>query len=159
MVQSLGSLGTVHDRPDFVFDYFGATIRVNPELGEDIVLELSAAASGIGDDTGAADLIALKRTLVAAVIHPEDVDAVLAAARANHQNTEDLSTMAYAIIGAITDRPTSQPSDSSDGLLQTGPRSVDDSSLRVQRRFEAKGRPDLALMVVQAREFEAARSA
>lgn len=48
----------------------------------------------------------------------------------------------------LTARPTSRPSDSSDGPQQTAPISAEDSSsLEVVRRLKSKGRPDLAMAV------------
>ena len=49
----------------------------------------------------------------------------------------------------IAGRPTSRPSDSSDGSPTTGTRSTAGSSSRVIKRLESEGRPDLALLVQQ----------
>jgi hypothetical protein len=58
-----------------------------------------------------------------------------------------------------TERPTSRPSDSSDGPKNTKAKSGAGSSSKVIRRLEKSGRPDLALMVTMADEVRSVRSA
>lgn len=59
------------------------------------------------------------------------------------------------VLEVVAARPTSRPSDSSAGPGGTSPSSEGDSFSRVIGRLEGQGRPDLALIVEQAREFQA----
>lgn len=63
---------------------------------------------------------------------------------------EQLMEVAAKAMGEVSNRPTEQPSDSSAGLPITSPSSTGDSFSRVKERFERQGRPDLALLVMQA---------
>jgi hypothetical protein len=64
--------------------------------------------------------------------------------------------VAYRIIESATDRPTQLPADSSGGQSSTsGELTARSSATVVKQQFEARGRPDLALVVVQAQEAKA----
>lgn len=65
---------------------------------------------------------------------------------------DDLFEVVKDVYAAHAERPTSRPSDSSDGPDSTAPKSADVSSLPVKERYEAEGRPAWALQVVQAQE-------
>lgn len=144
---SLGDLGTPHAPHDVTFGYFGTEVRVHPDMTDLGLMDLVADLQDVSD--GAKAVSAL-RALVAAFIHPGDLDAFWATAKANRQTTEDLSELALSILSAVTDRPTRQPSDSSDGLPSTATRSTDDSSSQALRLLA--GRPDLQVAVLRERE-------
>jgi hypothetical protein len=64
---------------------------------------------------------------------------------------EDLMGVVQRVMTLLSERPTSQPSDSSDGPQQIAPTSeADSSSLAVVRRLKSTGRPDLAMAVVRS---------
>lgn len=67
-------------------------------------------------------------------------------------DTDDLLDFAGDALVALSARPTSRPSDSSAGPTTTEPSSTGGSSSRVIARFEADGRPDLALLVTRTQE-------
>lgn len=77
-------------------------------------------------------------------------------ATAKRADGEQLMAFVAKVIGELTERPTQRPSDSSDGPSSTGQSSTDDLSSRVKARLEEQGRPELALMVVQAEEARSA---
>ena len=63
---------------------------------------------------------------------------------------DDLLAVVSQAIEAIAARPTSEPSDSSDGPTHTSGSSADGSSSPVIARLVERGRPDLAVIVDQA---------
>lgn len=65
---------------------------------------------------------------------------------------EQLMAFVKEVMQEMTARPTSRPSDSSAGPPPTRQRSTDASSSRVIERLESKGRPDLALIVLDAQQ-------
>jgi hypothetical protein len=65
---------------------------------------------------------------------------------------EELFACVTQALTAMTARPTGRPSDSSDGSPNMSVNSAGGSSSQVIARLEAKGRPDLALIVTQAEE-------
>lgn len=69
---------------------------------------------------------------------------------------DELFAVVKDVLGALTARPTSRPSDSSDGPPTTSTSSTADFSSRAKLRLETQGRPDLALMVLEAQEARTA---
>jgi hypothetical protein len=64
---------------------------------------------------------------------------------------DELMGVVKRVMGQLSERPTSQPSDSSVGQPSTAPMSeAASSSLAVVRRLKSEGRPDLALAVVRS---------
>jgi hypothetical protein len=131
-------------------EFFGERIRLaEPEDCEFAMLEFAEAMPGL-DSGDVAAMGAIMRVLKAAV-HDDDLPRFLDLARKNRAQVErDLMPVIVAVFDRDTDRPTSRPSDSSDGPARTEPSSVVDSSSRVIARLEQQGRPDLALVVAQA---------
>ena len=149
---SLGSLGTPHDdvEPE-TFDYFGSTIRTNPELTEMALAEFFERAGSVDMDDKDSVLAAsgALMALLRDAIHPEEFGAFWATAKRNRQTAEDLLVVANAIIEGVVGRPTSRPSGS------TG-RPGDTSQKSASGVIEAAhpGRPDLqsaALRIVEER--------
>lgn len=149
---SIGNLGTERDQVDLDFGYFGETIRVNPDASESVGTEFAIRAQSIDEDNLAAATVATSDFL-RSLIHPEDFDRFLRTSVKNRQQTTDLLATAGAILEALSGFPTSQPSVSSDGPRITGTTSTAAPSWQdLKRRFEAEGRPDKALALVQAAE-------
>jgi hypothetical protein len=156
MSRTLEPLGTVHEELDINFPYFGTLIRVNPELSGLSLLDVLAGIAAFDDDTETVAVVAAVEELRAATVHADDLDVFRKISRANRQDLDDLIDLAKALIEAVAEVPTEQPSGSSSGLTSTEPSSVVVSSSPVVQRLEAQGRPDLALVVVQAQEFRSA---
>ena len=68
---------------------------------------------------------------------------------------DQLMVVVKDVIEVLSARPTSRPSDSSDGPSTTSVSSAGDSSTQVITRLEAQGRPDLALIVSMREESRA----
>lgn len=147
---SLGTFGTARPATDETFGWFGKEIRVNPDISDFAVLAQITQIVGSGEDD--ADLTALSG-LVGALIHADDVAEFTRLAIANRQTMEDLATLAYGLLEALTGRPTELPSDSSDGQPRTAARSEAASSSRALQLLD--DRPDLAVAVVRAQEAKA----
>jgi hypothetical protein len=151
MTIDLGDFGADHDPVEYSFQYFGDTIRVHPELTDLAIVDLFGR---VGGRTLAESMQAINR-IGELFIHPEDVDRFWSSARAHRQTQEDVIGLALALVGAMSERPTLQPSDSSDGLRRTDTSSTGDSFSRAIEILDDRGRPDLAV-AVQRRAREAA---
>jgi hypothetical protein len=149
---SLGELGQARAPSEETFGWFGTQMRVHPDLSDAAMVDAADAAETITDLDGAAALRLVKKFL-REVVHPEDFDQFWTIGRANRQSVEDFSTVAATLIEAVTGRPTQRPAGSSAGPGATAPNFADDSYSRVMRRLD--GRPDLQLMVLEARESRA----
>lgn len=157
----LGDLsGEEVDPVDAEFTYFGVTIRVNPDLNETMVVDLLEAADEIEvDDPG--QLLAAK-DYVRDHIHPDDFDTFWQMAITKRQGLGQVMRVCWGILEAVTDRPTSPPSDSSGGQPATRTKSAGGASARdiaksFVEEFEQVGRPDLANQVMLAVESREAR--
>lgn len=155
MTRRLGDFtGELTEAEVLTFGYFGTEIRVNPAFGELDVFDFMEEASSL-DENDPAAMTLIKRSLRACV-HEDDFDQFWKLARRNRQTSADLTQIFRQVLEAVTDRPTQQPSDSSDGPVSIGTKSTGGSSSAVVRRLEAQGRPDLALAVVRAQEAQPA---
>ena len=160
-----------------VFTYFGKQFRANPDLTETMVVDLLEA----GESTEVND----PRQLLAAKdyardhLHPEDFDDFWETAVANRQGIQQIMRVCWRLLEQVTERPTSPPSDSSDGRRDTPTNSADGASGQVIdsevvtptpaagnvqqvadhfiHKFEAQGRPDLANQIALAAESRVAR--
>lgn len=147
----LGELGQPSEASeDVTFGFFGHQMRVNPTFGELELVDFMDAAGAVDVNNSAS--FRLLKDLLRSTVHPDDFDAFWKAAKQHRQGVEDLMKIAYQVIEAVTARPTGQPTDSSDGQPSTAANSTGDSSTRVIRRLEAQGRPDLAVVAMQAAE-------
>jgi hypothetical protein len=136
-------------------EFFGERLKLSePSDFEFAMMEFAEVAEDLDADTLAGAAAVMR--ILKAVIHPDDVKRFVRLARTNHAQVErDLMPIVVDAFTRETDRPTGQPSESSDGLQPTSAPSADVSSLRVIRRLEQQGRPDLALMVDQAQRSRA----
>lgn len=115
-----------------------------------------AKAAKAGVDSEDMDGLAAMYDLLHQCIADDQWTRFEAAADRERADGEQLMGVVREALEAMTQRPTSRPSDSSDGSTTTLPNSVgDSSSLAVVHRLEQKGRPDLALMVQMAQEAQA----
>lgn len=126
----LGDLGGEVVEPVLAtFQYFGKTIRVNPDLTETTIIDMFDAAAKVkvtdprlvNEEDAAAILGQAEQTknYVREHIHPDDFDEFWATARANRQGVQRLMQVCWKIIELISERPTSPPSGSSDGRPAT----------------------------------------
>ena len=153
----LGNYGAEHPEITATFGWFGATIRVHPDLSDLAFLDLIPTMEMGGADMTTdfalvAGLVDAVKAMATALVHPEDFDEFWGLAKKNRQTMEDIADLGAQLIEATTDRPTGLPSDSSDGQQATGTSSTGDSSSRALRLLEDRGRPDLAVAVLRAQE-------
>lgn len=165
------------------FGYFGKRFRANPNLTETMVVDLLEA----GEDVEVNDprqLVAAKQ-YVRDHIHPDDFDEFWQTAVDNRQGVQAVIRVCWRLLEQVTDRPTTPPSDSSDGRQDTATNSpggvsgpVIESSAVVHpvegmpageqgnlqqvtdhfvEKFERAGRPDLAAQVMVVAEARAGR--
>ena len=84
-------------------------------------------------------------------IAPDDWERLCEHASTQRAGGQELMQLVADVVGVLSSgRPTSRPSDSSDGSPTMSEKSADDSSSQVIADLEALGRPDLALIVTQA---------
>lgn len=107
-----------------------------------------AAAQGL--DTRDMEGMAAMYDMLKAVIAPSDWARFQQAAAESYADGDQLFDVINEAIRTISARPTSRPSDSSDGPPPESDSSADDSPSQVIARLEREGRPSLALMVQQA---------
>lgn len=155
----LGDFGGEEVEPVIAhFRWYGETFRVNPDMSETDVIDLFDEA----DQIPVTDprQYTITKDFVAAYIHEDDFDRLWALAVKKKQSVKDLMQLVWKITDLITENPTGQPSDSSDGLPDTkqslpGGSSVRDTAQRFVEKFESEGRPDKAaqvMLAVEARE-------
>lgn len=155
----LGSFG--RDRPanEATFGYFDATLRVHPNLSDVAIVELfdimgSVADLDENDPKAASTAVGGIRSVADVLVHPDDVPEFWRLTREHRQTMEDIAELAMALLSALTDRPTSRPSASSDGPTIIEATSEDASRSPALRLLEA--RPDLAVAVLRAQEARSA---
>lgn len=129
-------------------EFFGENFDLNAEVSEFALMEFAEAAADGLDADAMAGMAAMMR-LIKECIVPADVARFLKSARKNRASSKDLIPVLEATFGQVTERPTSQPSGSSDGLPVIEPSSVASSVDRGLERLA--GRPDLQLAVLHAR--------
>lgn len=122
---------------------------------------MRAAADGVDTDT-LAGMVMLDQMLDA-VLRPEDVARFDRVCAEHGAEIEELMEYAMSVVTAVTGRPTRRPADSSAGSPTTSGKSaggssspgIDRDTRDAIEHEEATGRPDRALVVVQAHEARA----
>ena len=104
-----------------------------------------------GADSADMEALAVMLDLLEQCIAPQDWQRFQDCADKNRADGDELMAVVTSVMEALTERPTSRPSDSSGGPQPTQANSEGVLSSRVIGRLEDQGRPDLALMVTQAR--------
>lgn len=146
----LGSLGKPKNRDAVVFDYFGVDITAKPGLSDLHHLDFMEKAADLApsDPKSWGFVKDFARMCLG-----NSFDEFWQLALDNGQDQQDVYETLTKVLEAATARPTESPSDSSDGPRDIEPNSTAGSSSLAAR---LAGRPDLQLVVAQAR---AARSA
>lgn len=145
----LGSWGEEPDVEEHTFLYFGQRFTVNPEFGQLDLLDWIESVSAVDEES--LEAVAAAKDLMRAVF--VEFDEVWALAKAKRQTSEQLMGVAMEVVSAIAERPTQRSSASSDGPATTEQKSEPVLSKRARRlkaQHEADGRPDLALVVLEA---------
>lgn len=138
---------------EFFGERFAVPARMNARLR---VRFMRLAAEGADTAEAESEAAILLDKMVQSSVRPEDQDRFDALCERECPSDEDLMRFIVNVIAAAAERPTGQPSDSSDGLTiiepksESAPDSLDAPSLRVVRELEAAGRPDKAEFVAMA---------
>ncbi len=135
-------------------EFAGDRFAVAEKIGLMPLMRFAKVAQSGVDSADMAGLAAMY-DLLEQCIAPADWQRFQTAADRSRADGDDLMGVVRDAIEAISARPTSQPSDSSDGPTATPPSSEPDCSSRVIARLEQQGRPDLALVVAQAQGLTA----
>jgi len=178
MTRHLGSLGKRRASLDADFEWFGVTIRANPDVSPELELaDFMKRASTI--DLGevdadnltpeqiakAAGAMEAVTELIRPLIHPDDFDTFWSLAKRNRQDIEDLMNVAMQLVEVASGFPSGRPSSSSAGRSRTRQKSKAGSSRRVSMPADGSpdpiatralslvpGRPDLQAAIVRAHE-------
>jgi len=138
---------------DLTFGWFGETFRVGPDAGDLSLLAFLDDAELIdANDEGDRGR---RRTMefLREQVHPDDWTRVMELARANHLHFLDLMALGKSIVAGVARFHSGRPSDSSDGLPSTPPKSRDAYSLAVEDALaQAAGRPDIKMVIFQAHQ-------
>lgn len=139
---------------DLHIEFEGETFGLHDHVAQMPLLRFGHLARQGKDANEMESLDAIYEVLCSVIVDQDWERFQRAATRARTDGDELVEFMAAAI-SKIAKRPTSEPSDSSDGSPITSDSSADGSSLPVVARLEREGRPDLALIVKQAERFRA----
>lgn len=152
---SLGSFGQHREAPEPVvltFLWYGQSVRVSPDASELDLIEFMATAGDV-DESDVLRLIPPMQRFLKSLVHPDDWPKFWQLSRANHADAaDDLLPLCWAIVAAVTGRPTERPAASTGGQPPTPGPSTLDSSSPVDRALVAvpPGRPDLLLFITDA---------
>lgn len=131
-------------------DFFDEVFTVADKIGLMPLMRFAKVAKG-GADSADMEALAVMLDLLEQCIAPSEWQRFQDCADRNRADGEELLAVVTSVMETLTERPTSRPSDSSAGPQTTTPNSEGVLSSRVIGRLEDQGRPDLALMVNQAR--------
>ena len=130
-------------------DFAGETFRLADKIGL-MPLMRFAHVSRRGVDSNDMEGLAAIYDLLKQCLADEEWARFEDHATAVRADGDDLLGVVSQAIEAIAERPTKEPSDSSDGPTRMSGSSTDGSSSPVIDRLVERGRPDLALFVDQA---------
>jgi hypothetical protein len=136
-------------------EFGGDTFRRADAVGLMALMRFAHVAKA-GTDSNDLDGLAAMYELLEQCVHEDDWQRFQKTAMKVKAKGDDLMAVVKAVISGEADRPTSRPSDSSDGPIVIGQKSESEpprpAYLRVVEREEQSGRPDRALMVLMAQE-------
>lgn len=135
-------------------DFLGESFQVADQVSVMPMLRFAKAAKN-GLQAESMDGLAAIYDVVEQCLEPADWQRFEAFCDQKRVGAEQLLEFVAQVMAQVSERPTERPSNSSDGPLSTAASSTDDASSRVIRRFEEKGRPDLALLVAKTAEHKA----
>lgn len=131
--------------------FLGEQFQVAEQVGLMPVLRFAKAAKS-GLDSDNLDGLAAIYDLIEQCLDPAEWQRFEKHCDVQRAGAEDMLAFVAKVVELVSNRPTERPSNSSDGPTTTSENSTDDSSTRVIRRLESMGRPDLAVIAIQAAE-------
>lgn len=136
------------------FRWMDAKFRMAEKIGRMPAVRFAKIAS-LGTDSSELAGMAAMYDLLKACVHPDDWHRFEEHADSTAASDDELWGAIRAVLREQANRPTSRPSDSSDGPSDTEPSSTSTPAGRAIARLD--GRPDLQLAVKKAqREMQAA---
>ena len=135
-------------------EFAGESFAIADRIGLMPLMRFAKVAQS-GIDTNEMGALAAMLDLLEQSIAPQDWRRFNDHADKVRADGDTLMTVVKEVITALSARPTSRPSDSSDGPPPTNASSAGDSSSQVIDDMERRGRPDLALIVSMAQESRA----
>lgn len=161
---NIGTFGQIPEPPEGdawpevpKFPWFGAEIRVNPNLSDTAIADFLESIGDMEDDDPKAIIVV--KNFVRAVIHGDDFNDFWTLGKRNGYSMNDFSGAAGEIITAVTGDPTNGSADSSAGPSGTDTKStvVSSKPADIIRQLEADHRPDLGEFYLLAGEAGVAR--
>lgn len=129
-------------------DFHDEQYRITDKVGAMPLMRFSKLAQS--GDVSEQDALIAMYDLIEACFDPIDWERFQQAAMKHRADSDELMAVVSQVFLVLADRPTSRPSDSSDGPLTTAPSSTSTHVDRAIARLD--GRPDLQLMVTKAQE-------
>lgn len=127
----------------------GAEFGVADKIGLMPLMKFAVIAKA-GVDSGDQEGLVAIYNMLEQCIADDEWDAFEDHANKTRAGDEELLQVVKDVMEILSERPTSRPSDSSDGPKETAPTSAEDSSsLEVVRRLKSQGRSDLAMAVLR----------
>jgi hypothetical protein len=139
-------------------EFAGETFRMADSIGVMPLMRFAKVAKAGADSNNMDGLVAMY-DLLEQCIEPSEWVRFQEHADKTRADGEQLMAVVGEVFASVAERPTGRPSGSSGGQKITKRKSVAGSSSKVIRRLEKKGRPDLALMVMEADEARSVASA
>jgi hypothetical protein len=129
-----------------VIQFCGESFAIAERIGLMPLMKFARVAR-TGADSADLESLAVMLDLLEQCIAPKDWQRFQDVADRERADGDQLFAVVKDVFEVLSERPTSRPSDSSDGPTSTGPSSTDEVS-SVLELF--KGRPDLGAAVVRA---------
>jgi hypothetical protein len=136
-------------------EFLGEQFRIAERVGLMPMMRFAKVAKDGGDSDDLAGLTAMY-DLLEQCLAEDEWERFQAHADNTRADGEELMGVVARVFEVLSARPTRRPSGSSAGPSTTARNSTVDSSSQVIAREEAAGRPDRALILVQAQEARAA---
>lgn len=128
---------------------FAGTVFTLPDAPNSMALMEYASVINSGVHPESLDGLAALHDLLAECMG-ESWEAFRDLAKQQRSSADSLLSVVRDVFAVYVDRPTGRPSDSSEGPVPTAARSEGDVFSRSKASLEAKGRPDLAVVVMDA---------
>lgn len=135
--------------------FCGETFTIPDKIGAMPLMRFASLARA-GVDTDDLEGLAAMYDLLRSCIAEDDWDRFETLAETEKAEGSDLWLLVQQVFVVHAERPTGQPSDSSDGPSTTSQSSTDIEFDKVKRRFEDEGRVSWALLALQAQEQKTA---
>jgi hypothetical protein len=127
-------------------EFLGESFELRPKVSEYALLKFARAAAA-GEDGDTMEGMASMLRLLEKCIVPADWRRFDKLADEKDATAEQIMDVIKAAFEQVAERPTSLPSDSSDGQISTEPKSESNSAVKDS---VLSGRPDLQLAVMRA---------